>query len=362
MNVLQLVSGRALTGPVASALLDARALKAAGHTVTVITGEVPRLAQACQAAGVAHCGALKFGRGAGRLLALKRDAARLRMLLRELAAGVIHVHRSGDQFLAAAAAGRDSTVRIVRSWHRAPASLPQWLSKLLTASDTGCLCAAREHVALLKSAGVACCEFIPATVDTDMFKPSPASATDATPLLGQVGRWKAGQDRGQNAALEVFARLDRKLLWRGVLLGRGEREAELLRRAEELNLPAERCRVFHFAKQAPEEFARILGGFALGFVFAAGSDGSSRPALEMLACGVPILVADRPGLRELAEDAACARRLLPGDPSGWAHAVEALLRDPAALQSMRLAARARAERVHALPVRGAALAEFYRSV
>jgi glycosyltransferase involved in cell wall biosynthesis len=74
---------------------------------------------------------------------------------------------------------------------------------------------------------------------------------------------------------------------------------------------------------------------------------------------VPLLLADLPGLRELGEDGACARVLTPGDHEAWAREAGVLIADPARWPASRKAARGRAEAVHALPVRGAALAEFY---
>jgi glycosyltransferase involved in cell wall biosynthesis len=182
--------------------------------------------------------------------------------------------------------------------------------------------------------------------------------------IAHVGRWKLdrqGRDRGQREALDVFGQLPCALQWQGFLVGRGELEAELRRQAyTQRALPAERVQLMNSAVQPPRGFAELLATFHLGLVFAAGSDGTSRPATELLACGVPLLVADRPGLRELAEDPACATLLLPGDPQGWAHAIVELLKAPQRLAAMSAAARARAEKIHALPTRGLALAQFYR--
>src|SRR5205814_5164197 len=110
-------------------------------------------------------------------------------------------------------------------------------------------------------------------------------------------------------ALDVFGLLPADVAWQGVLIGRGEMEAELRREAEARRLPPGRVTLLNAIVHAPGEFAAILGTLSLGLVFRAGSDGTSRAAAELLACGVPVLIADQPGLRELAEDPHCAAAL-----------------------------------------------------
>jgi glycosyltransferase involved in cell wall biosynthesis len=361
MNVLHLISGRGPTGAAAAALSDAKALRAAGQTVYVVPRYSTVLAQHCaQAQLTVPC--VLWPERRERLLELRRSAQRLRDLVRELAIDVLHVHRSDDQFLARMALGRSCTTRLVRTWHRDPRHLARRLFERLTGRVDGCVCVAREHAEVLCRAGIVHAEFIPPGVDTELFRP--AETPPAPPWLGQVGRWKLDRngDRGQGAALAVLNALPRNLPWKGLLIGRGEREAELRREAYEvLGLSAAAVEFRDVTALTPPEFARLLGSLSLGMVFRAGSDGTSRAAVEMLACGVPILVADSPGLRELADDPACAVRLLPDDPAGWAGAIAKLLCEPEKLRAMAAAARRRAESTHALNVRGAALAEFYRN-
>ena len=369
MNVIHLITGRGPTGPAAAALTDVKALSVAGHKAYLATADAPALVQACQAEGVPHLGGFKLGRGALRLLSLPRDARRLRALIRELSIDVVHVHRSDDQFLAASAVNRQMTTRLVRTWHRAPRAL---FAKLISRVDA-CLCVSRAHAETLHAAGVPCCEFIQTAVDTAVFRPAVAQAsslpTDAgkmPALLAHIGRWKRdrqGRDRGQRAALDVFQRLPRELPWQGVLLGRGEMAAELRREAYlARKLPEERVQLLDFPQQSPAEFARLLGTFSLGLVFAAGSDGASRAGVELLACGAALLVADLPGLRELAEDDSCALRLPPDDAEAWAKAIRELLEQPEQLAAMRQAARRRAEQTHGLKTRGEALVALYSRV
>jgi glycosyltransferase involved in cell wall biosynthesis len=226
----------------------------------------------------------------------------------------------------------------------------------------GCVCVSREHESVLQAAGAKRTRFVQAAVDTDFFRPSVARATGGAPLIGQAARWKRehGRDRGQRFTLDIFARLPGHLSWRGALVGRGELESEFTQRAyDELRLPSERVSLISTEGKSPLEFAALLGSFDLGLVFATGGDGGSRPALEMLACGVPLIVADVAGLRELADDPACALVEPSTDAGAWARTAAALLADVPRLKAMQTAARQRAEAVHTLKARGEALATFY---
>ena len=364
MNVLHLISGRGPTGPAAAAMADVKALCAAGHRATIATRSATGLSDACAAENVPHVGGLKLGKGPMRLLRLPHDTRRLREILRELAIDTVHVHRSDDQFLASVAIGKTSTARLVRTWHRDPLGVPGFLLRRSARQVDGCVSVSREASDALTKNGAKESVYIPVGVDTEIFSPgTPQADSDDAPRIGLVGRWKRdrdGRDRGQLAALDVFAELDRGLNWEGALIGRGELGDALRQEAYGARkLPESRVKIQHVPVQSPRDFAAVLSSLALGLVFRTGGDGTSRAAAEMLACGVPILVADVPGLREFADDPACVTRLLPDDPRGWARQIESLLKTPERLRSMRAAARTRAEQAHALKVRGAALAEFY---
>ncbi|MCY3023498.1 MAG: glycosyltransferase family 4 protein [Planctomycetota bacterium] len=367
MRVLHVSSGRGPTGAAAAAMSDVKALLAAGHKAYLATRQGTGLMQACAAAGVPVLGGLKLGRGALRLLHLPHDAWCLRRLIREHDIDAVHVHRSDDQLLAGAALGRALSTTLVRTWHRDPKGVAWPMLGRLASHVDGCVCVAREHAATLRAAGARRSEFIQPGVDTELFRPAGDAAHVAVPevRLVHVGRWKrnerTGGDRGQRAALEVFGRLPVELPWKGFLVGRGELADALWREAYgDGGLSEERVRFVDVGKLGLQEFAAQLGAFHLGLIFACGSDGTSRAGVELLACGVPLIVADVPGLRELAEDQTCALRQLPDDPAGWARAVAALLAEPERLVALRRAARPRAEQVHSLAARGAALAEFYR--
>lgn len=354
LNVLQLISGRSFTGAAAAALTDARALRAAGHGAWLASRSGGALERGCAEAGIGFVGGFHLARGALGLMRLPADRRRLREVARDLNLDVVHVHRSDDQLLAWLALKGLATTAVVRTWHRDPAESSRLLMRQMLKACAGYVCVARAHAEALRARGARVAEYLPPGVDTERFRPRTGGAALAPRTLGQIGRWKAVEDRGQGAFLEVARRLEVKLDWQAVLLGRGEGRSDL--QGQVAAHPArERLRLVEASADFPAQVAEL----DLGLVFAAGSDGTSRPALELLAAGVPVLLADLPGLRELGEDPACARVLPPHDFDAWARACGELLAGPSQLGTMKTAARRRAEQVHALPVRGAALAKFY---
>ena len=56
------------------------------------------------------------------------------------------------------------------------------------------------------------------------------------------------------------------------------------------------------------------------FVVPSRSEGSALAAVEALGCGLPLIVADVPGLREVAELSPTIRAVTPS-PAGLAHAI-----------------------------------------
>lgn len=67
---------------------------------------------------------------------------------------------------------------------------------------------------------------------------------------------------------------------------------------------------------------------------------------ESMACGVPVVASDLPGLRETVTDAGCGLLVTPGDPVALANAVRRLVENPEAAQVMGSRGRDSAERQH----------------
>lgn len=373
-----MAGGRAPTGPVAAAVADCRALPAAGVETLLVGRPDSAVERYCGKAGVRFVPGGFSASGARRWTLLRRDLKHLRRVIEEFSPEVVHVHRSDEQFLAFHALrplrkDRGRQPLLVRSWHRSPARLPAAVRNRLAKSTAGCLCVSRADVELLHRAGAPAAAYLPPGVDTELFRPRPRSqdrdddgAVRPPLIVGQIGRWKRGGARGQAAALEVFRRLDPALPWRGVLAGRGEGEEELRRKIATLK-PAARAAVTDLPARVElqatgDDFPAQAAALDVGMTFSTGSDGSSRPALELLACGVPVLLADLPGLRELSEEAAAATgiRCLPADEYDlWARTVEELLENETRRREAGQAAREAAVRRFSLPRHGRDLTEFY---
>ena len=373
MTALHLISGRGPTGAAAAAINDILSLRAAGiRACAACRHDAPAIRDALLHAGVPSndiFAEFNFGRGALGMLTTLRDATLLSRIANLQSIDTIHVHRASEHWLSLLIPGRNRRAKLVRTWHRSPLCEHRPILSTLAGHTAGCVCVAREHEALLLGAGAPRARFIHAAVDTAFFQPTwrdrpgPEKLPIHPVIIGQAARWKRerGRDRGQRFTLDIFSKLSPALAWRGELVGRGEMERELTARAfSELRLPPERVAIVSTQGKSAAKFAAILGGLDVGLVFCVGSDGGSRPALEMLACGVPLLVSDTPGLRELADDSECARVVLRGGVDEWVRAIEALLREPERLKSMRAAARKRAETTHSFRARGEALAQFYR--
>lgn len=355
LNILHLVHGRSFTGQAAAALTDVRALAAAGHAGWIGAKSGTALERDCQAQDVPFAGGFKQGRGLARILHLRHDIKRLRALAAELNLDVVHVHRTSDEFLANMAFGkRRPRPALVRTWHRDPRRVPAPILKRLVRSNHAFCCVAREHVEVLRAAGARHVDYLPPGVDTEFFRLHAVQRDNGPPRIGMVGRMKIHQDRGHHAFLDILCRLGGALRWRARIIGHGEGVEPLM---DWVKAHPQNKRILVTYK--PDDFAESVASLDVGLVFAIGSDGTSRPALEMLACGVPILVADLPGLRELAEDRACGRVLPLDGLDAWTEELQRLLSDPDSLRAMQAAARARAEKLYALPVRGQRLAEFY---
>lgn len=367
MTVLHLISGRGPTGAAAAAITDILSLRAAGiRACAACRPDAPAISEALKKAGVPEQDIFpkfKFGRGALGMLTALRDASLLSRLVRTESIDFIHAHRAAEHWLALLIPGRSQSAALIRTWHRNPRGEHRPVLSTLAGSTAGCVCVSREDEKLLKDSGAPHARFIHGAVDIDFFQPRQIEARTTPAAIGQAARWKRenGRDRGQRFTLDIFAKLNPTLKWQGRLIGRGELEQEFVQHAyTELKLPQDRVEIVRTQGKAAAEFAQILGALDLGLVFCIGSDGASRPALEMLACGVPLLVSDTSGLRELAEGTSCVSVVRGNDAGEWARAVEATLNKPETLAATRIEARRRAETLHSFKARGVQLADFYK--
>lgn len=74
-----------------------------------------------------------------------------------------------------------------------------------------------------------------------------------------------------------------------------------------------------------------------------GEEAFGISVVEAMACGLPALVSDQGGLREIVRDGDCGRLLPPGNVVAWRKAIADLSSNPALLRQLGAAARCRAE-------------------
>jgi len=126
---------------------------------------------------------------------------------------------------------------------------------------------------------------IPNYVDTDVFRPYGKDRDPNTLLF--IGR--IAPEKNLDALLEAILPLNVKL----VLIGEGRLRAELQRRFSALN-----GRVTWEGNVSNSELPAYLNRVGL-FVLPSLYEGHPKALLEAMACGVPVIGADSPGIRDL---------------------------------------------------------------
>ncbi|TMV80979.1 colanic acid biosynthesis glycosyltransferase WcaI [Thioclava sp. BHET1] len=144
--------------------------------------------------------------------------------------------------------------------------------------------------------------------------------------------------------IEIIPEAARRLRHRSdltfVICGNGPYVAEL--KAQTADLP----HVRYFPLQPIERLSQLLGMADLHLLpqIADAADLVLPSKLtNMLASGRPVIATAAEGTALAEEIAGCGARVVPGDSVGFAAAIEDLLRDPARLAAIGVAARARAE-------------------
>jgi glycosyltransferase involved in cell wall biosynthesis len=98
------------------------------------------------------------------------------------------------------------------------------------------------------------------------------------------------------------------------------------------------------------------------FWLASGYEGQSNALLEALAAGVPVVVSDIPGNRELVEPEVSGRVFTVGDRAGLAARTRGLLQDAQLAQRLAAAGRERVTRQFSLSAMLSGYEELYRSI
>lgn len=304
MRVLHLVSAPTMTGPADPALGLARGQRAIGIDAVIgyDTQREGNMARKVREAGVPSAPELVLGTKAG-LGAALADRARIRRLAAEF--DVVHAHTSHDHALAA---GLGRRALLVRSIHHPRGCRRRGLQGFVYRRTGGFVLVAEAHRALLlqsyPSVEPARAEVVPGAVDVDRFTP----AADGEPvraeagfgsdraLVGLVARIKPG--RGHDLLLEALVAARRRAPALALaLIGKGEGVPETEARIEALGLGAH-VRMLGFRDA---DLPAAIRACDVTVLLEEGNDASCRAVLESMACGVPVLGADLPAIRDALE-------------------------------------------------------------
>lgn len=378
MRILHAFSNWKWTGPAEPAVALAARL-ARHHQVTLACGHCPyddlenRVLAEARARGLDVLTELRLRKHFDPLTGV-RDLARLTRWIRDQRPAVIHTHLLNDHLLAGAA-GRRSGVgpAIVRTVYggrdlarRIRSALAfRRLTDGVVAASAAAMDVVRERTALPAERRFV----VPGAVDVERF------AADRLSPLRRQAREELGLKPMQVAAgivariqrhrrfellLEAFGKACREQPeLRLVIIGRGTHEDELVRQpVARLGLEG---KVLLAGYREAERYEQVLAALDLGLFLVPGSDGSCRAARELVACGLPLLVTERPPLDEIVRDGETGH-VLREDAEEFARALVRLAGDDERRQAMGRAARRLAEQEFSQERQAERILEIYRVI
>jgi glycosyltransferase involved in cell wall biosynthesis len=204
---------------------------------------------------------------------------------------------------------------------------------------------------------------IPSAVDLERFRPGidangPRADLRLEGKRVAVFTGRLVSHKGVDVLLQALARLPKDVVL--VVIGAGPRLSSLVGLARRLGVGD---RVRFCPAVSDEDLPRYL---ALGDVFVFPSqnrlEGFGLAVAEAMAVGLPVVIADMPGVREVIEpgrEGLLTEPLLAGD---LAEKIRTLLDDPALAKQMGRAGRERAEARYALPIVARSLLSLYEAL
>jgi phosphatidylinositol alpha 1,6-mannosyltransferase len=194
-----------------------------------------------------------------------------------------------------------------------------WFARLLFAPNP-------ELCRLLERKTRRRCLLMPRGVDTELFSPEHRKRVDSDFVLGFVGRLSIEKNVTLLKQVGEHLRAAGVGNFRFLIVGGGAEEAWLRENLPDAELPG---------VLRGEELAKAYANMDL-FVFPSHTDTFGNVVLEALASGVPAVVTPDGGPRHIVRHGETG---LIAEDGEFAAAVELILRDPARLAAMRLAAR-----------------------
>ncbi|MDD5438213.1 MAG: glycosyltransferase family 4 protein [Patescibacteria group bacterium] len=178
---------------------------------------------------------------------------------------------------------------------------------------------------------------LPFGVDTEAFRPT--NAQHPAFVIGMVGVMdRAHPFKGVDVFLRALAKLPNHV--QGLLVGDGDRRKDYELLAKELGISERTKFVGRLDRDKLIEAFQSMDVFA--FPSTSRAEAFGLVLLEAMACGVPVIASDLPGVRAVAKDAGL---IVPiNDSDALAAGLRRMLEDQAWRQSLALAAREKAER------------------
>jgi len=339
LRVLHLFSNYRWTGPAEPAVNLCVALSRLGVDVMLAAGADPRVDAEgvrgmARSRGLTVLADLRLGKHRHPLWN-PLDAWRLRRLLRQLKPDVLHCHMDNDHAIATAAV-RGLDIPVVRSSYygegmpadRRHRELLRHTSRVLEPS-LAALEADRARFGLPPDRLTR----IDPAVDTKRFDPCRVNRDAArarmglspeTVAVGIVARMQPYRHfEDLFDALSLVVRKDLPL--RLVVIGRGTRQ-------ESVGFEAVRSRnlerwVLFPGYQRGDDYVAALSALDIGVLLVPGTDGTCRAVREMMAMGLPMVVANRGMLAELVTHESDGL-VCPGTPESLAEALTRLVTAP----------------------------------
>ncbi len=243
--------------------------------------------------------------------------------------------------------GREADIFVTHRWARPLASLLIFLQRTQYRDATAIVAVTQGLVDWLRhllgtTARIAC---VSNGVNIDLFAPGaqrPKEVPDALYAIffGGFHPWHG---------IETMLNAVRHSAWpqgvKFVLVGDGPEAPIVDAAAIESDLAG---RVIRLGTRDHQSLAAIISHSLVSLVIIENRNGKAETGLaplklfESLACGVPVIVSDQPGLTELVNSAGCGLIIPERDPGALAHAVADLAADAEKLMAMGRAARAEA--------------------
>jgi glycosyltransferase involved in cell wall biosynthesis len=206
-------------------------------------------------------------------------------------------------------------------------------------------------------------EIIPALVDLERFRPAPEPpglrerlGLDGQRVVAFTGRLVP--HKGVDVLLQALATLPPDV--HALIVGRGPRLVDLAGLARRIGV-SERA---HFCPSVSDDELPAYLGLADVFAFPSQNrlEGFGLAVAEAMACALPVVISDMPGVREVIDDGVHGLLVEPLLADDLAEKLSSLLGDPARARAMGAAGRRRAEERYGLPRVAGALIRLYEAL